>query len=95
MWGSSIIGFGNLRYKSKKTDREVDWFKIGFSPRKANFSIYLICDITAHAYEKSVASIKQVPLPYINKLDNVDLKILEEHDQHNAKNKCLRHSHVC
>ena len=34
MWGSSIIGFGNLRYKSPKTGREVDWFKIGFSPRR-------------------------------------------------------------
>jgi len=32
MWGSSIIGFGKLRYKSPKTGREVEWFKIGFSP---------------------------------------------------------------
>jgi len=32
MWGSSIIGFGNVRYKSPKTGREVEWFKIGFSP---------------------------------------------------------------
>ncbi len=41
MWGSSIIGFGNVRYKSPATDREVDWFKIGFSPRKANLTVYL------------------------------------------------------
>lgn len=39
MWGSSMIGFGNVRYKSPATGREVDWFKIGFSPRKANFII--------------------------------------------------------
>src|SRR5215207_6499455 len=41
MWGNSIIGFGNVRYKSPATGREVDWFKIGFSPRKANLTLYL------------------------------------------------------
>jgi hypothetical protein len=25
MWGSSMIGFGNVRYKSPATGREVDW----------------------------------------------------------------------
>ena len=46
MWGSSMIGFGDKRYKSPATGREVDWFKIGFSPRKGNLSLHLI-DITA------------------------------------------------
>jgi hypothetical protein len=32
MWGTSLIGFGSKRYKSPATDREVDWFKMGFSP---------------------------------------------------------------
>src|SRR6476620_125224 len=49
MWGSSIIGFGNRRYKSPATDREVDWFKIGFSPRKANLSVYLVSGLQRHA----------------------------------------------
>src|SRR5215213_8490472 len=49
MWGSSLIGFGNKRYKSPATGREVDWFLIGFSPRKANISIYLVMDIKEHA----------------------------------------------
>ena len=39
MWGSSLIGFGNKRYKSPATGREVDWLIIGFSPRKANLSL--------------------------------------------------------
>lgn len=40
MWGSFIIGFGNkhLKYES---GRELEWFKIGFSPRKGVISIYL------------------------------------------------------
>ncbi len=43
MWGSSIVGFGRTRavYAS---GREVDWLAIGFSPRKANLSLYLTCD---------------------------------------------------
>src|SRR5215216_6234176 len=48
MWGSSMIGFGNVRYKSPTTGREVDWFKIGFSPRKTNLSLHLI-NIERHA----------------------------------------------
>ena len=46
MWGSSIIGFGDLHYKYA-SGREGDWFKCGFSPRKANISMYLMqCDIS-------------------------------------------------
>jgi len=49
IWGSSIIGFGNIRYKSPTSGREVDWFKIGFSPRKANLSLYLGLNVQVHA----------------------------------------------
>ena len=48
MWGSSMIGFGDVRYKSPTSGREVDWFNIGFSPRKANLSLHLI-DMHRHA----------------------------------------------
>src|SRR6187399_1223413 len=48
MWGNSLIGFGNKRYKSEATGREVDWFKIGFSPRKANLSLHLM-NLQQHA----------------------------------------------
>ena len=42
MWGDSIIGFGNkcLKYAS---GRELDWFLIGFSPRKGKISLYCMC----------------------------------------------------
>src|SRR5215212_4515693 len=49
MWGASIIGFGNVRYKSPATGREVDWLRVGFSPRKANISLYLVMNIQKHA----------------------------------------------
>ena len=80
MWGSSIIGFGKVRYKSPATGREVDWLKIGFSPRKANLLLYLFLNVQVHA-----ASLKKLGKHktgagclYINTLDDIDLKVLEK-----------------
>jgi hypothetical protein len=80
MWGSSMIGFGNKRYKSPATGREVDWFLIGFSPRKSNFSLHLVLDLKKHAAElKKLGKHKAgVGCLYINKLDDIDLKVLEK-----------------
>jgi Domain of unknown function (DU1801) len=79
MWGSSMIGFGTKRYKSPATGREVDWFKIGFSPRKANLSLHLI-DLQRHADDlKKLGRYKTgVGCLYINKLEDVDIKVLEK-----------------
>ena len=75
-----MIGFGPLRYKSPATGREVDWFKIGFAPRKANLSIHLCGSLEAHA-----ALLQQLGKHktgkgclYINKLEDVDIKVLEK-----------------
>lgn len=79
MWGSSMIGFGDVRYKSPNTGREVDWFKIGFSPRKANLSLHLI-DLNRHA--DALPKLGKHKLGsgclYINKLEDVDVKVLEK-----------------
>jgi Domain of unknown function (DU1801) len=79
MWGSSMIGFGDKRYKSPATGREVDWFKIGFSPRKANLSLHLI-DLQRHADAlKKLGKHKTgAGCLYINKLEDVDIKVLEK-----------------
>ena len=46
IWGTSIIGFGDLHYKYA-SGREGDWFKCGFSPRKAKISMYVSgCDVS-------------------------------------------------
>lgn len=79
MWGNSLIGFGNKRYKSPATGREVDWLLIGFSPRKANLSLYLMMDIKKQASNlKKLGKHKTgVGCLYINKLEEIDLKVLE------------------
>src|SRR5687768_2973571 len=41
MWGSSIVGFGDYRYKYE-SGRELDWFLVGFSPRKEALTLYLM-----------------------------------------------------
>ncbi len=78
MWGSSLIGFGNKRYKSPATGREVDWLLIGFSPRKANLSLYLSMDIKVHAaaLNKLGKHKTGVGCLYINKLEDIDMKVL-------------------
>jgi len=40
MWGTAIIGFGDnqLVYES---GRSLDWFVMGFSPRKQNLALYI------------------------------------------------------
>ena len=80
MWGSSIIGFGNMRYQSPKTGRQVDWLKIGFSPRKSNLSLYFCSGLQKHAEMlKKLGKHKTgVGCLYINRLADIDLKVLEK-----------------
>ena len=42
MWGPTIIGFGSYHYKYA-SGHEGDVPLIGFSPRKAEFSLYVTC----------------------------------------------------
>lgn len=81
MWGSSLIGFGNVRIKSAATGREVDWIRIGFAPRKANLSLYISGNINqqyAAALKKLGKHKTGVGCLYINKLEDIDLKVLKE-----------------
>ncbi len=89
LWSSSIIGFGNKRYKSPATDREVDWLLIGFSPRKANLSLYISISIKEHAaaLEKLGKHKTGVGCLYINKLDDIDLNVLKGMIEASVKGK--------
>lgn len=89
IWGSSIIGFGKKVYKSPATGREVEWFKLGFSPRKANISLQLVIDVRKHSdLLKKLGKHKAgVGCLYINKLADVDMKVLEKLVKEAAKGK--------
>lgn len=83
MWGPSIIGFGKvgLTYAS---GRQVDWLKIGFSPRKGKISLYVTFDaaeLTSVFPKLGKFKIGKGCI-YINKLDDVDLRELESLIRH-------------
>jgi len=79
MWGSAIIGFGDthLKYES---GRELDWFIMGFSPRKQNFALYITGAVTnQQALLKKLGKYKTGKgCLYINKLAEIDMAVLKE-----------------
>ena len=78
LWGTSIIGFGDYHYKYG-SGREGDWFLTGFSPRKNALTLYLMCDISDEFIDFSTLGKhkKGKGCLYIKRLDDVDLKALE------------------
>jgi hypothetical protein len=79
MWGPSIVGYGSYRYVSPANPRnQGDWPKTGFSPRKAQLSIYGLKDLPEGAallpelgtYTEGAGCV------YVKKLDDIDLDVL-------------------
>lgn len=78
MWGPTIVGYGEYHY-TYATGREGDMCATGFSPRKANLSLYimpgyqnyapLLARLGKHKMGKACL--------YINKLSDVDLEVVE------------------
>jgi hypothetical protein len=84
LWGDSIIGFGNYRYKYS-SGREGDWFLTGFAPRKQNISLYLMAGYVGSEnseYEKLLQGLGKFKMGkgcvYINKLEDIDKDRLQE-----------------
>ena len=79
LWSNSIIGFGIKRFKSPTSGREVDWLRVGFAPRKANLSLYfdLEIDVRIKSLEKLGKYKTDGGCIYINKLEDIDLKVLK------------------
>jgi len=77
LWGTGIIGFGQYHYKYKN-GRELDWFLIGFAPRKKNLALYIMpgCD----GYDDFMQQLSQQKTDssclYINKWAETDLVLL-------------------
>lgn len=79
LWGSAIIGFGD-KHLVYESGRELDWFVMGFSPRKQNFALYITGTV-----EKQQALLKKLGKHktgkgclYINALSEVDLAVLKQ-----------------
>ncbi|WP_109208588.1 MULTISPECIES: DUF1801 domain-containing protein [Microbacterium] len=79
LWGPSMVGYGSYRYVSPSDPkRQGDWPKTGFSPRKAQLSLYGLKDLPESAallprlgtYTEGAGCI------YVKKLDDIDLDVL-------------------
>ena len=79
MWGDSIIGFGDYKYKYK-SGREGEWMYVGFSPRKQNLTLYIMDGFDGHTklLEKLGKHKTGKSCLYINKLEDVDQDVLRE-----------------
>lgn len=79
MWGTSIVGFGRYTYVNT-TKKPADWPIIGFSPRKANLTVYIMPGFDG--YEDLLARLGKhktsVSCLYLNRLSDVDLEVLRE-----------------
>jgi hypothetical protein len=77
MWGTSIIGFGDYRYKYA-SGREGDWFITGFSPRVQNLTLYMMGGFDQELLKKLGKYKTGKGCLYVNKLEDVDTKVLDK-----------------
>jgi hypothetical protein len=78
IWGPSIVGFGDYKYKSG--GKVNDWFLTGFASRKADITIYLMSgysqygDLLAKLGKHKTAG----SCLHVKALDDVDMDVLAE-----------------
>lgn len=99
MWGPTIIGFGSYHY-IYESGHEGDAPMLGFSPRKAQFSLYVYSKtpksnkllLTLGKYKMGKACI------YVKKLSDINIEVLkglclESIDYLNEHHECACRSH--
>lgn len=96
MWGPTIIGFGSYHYKYE-SGREGDSLIIGFSPRKAEFSLYVFSQTEENKeYLKSLGKYKMAKsCIYIKKLSDINTDALEKICKATIAHVKEHHGSVC
>lgn len=86
MWGPSIIGFDQYHYKYE-SGREGDMLKAGFSPRKREFSIYIMSGFKRQEelLQKLGKHRTGKACLYVKKLDDIDMDVLREMVEESVK----------
>lgn len=79
MWGTAIVGFGD-RLLMYENGRQLDWFVMGFSPRKQNFALYV-----PGVVEKRQALLNKLGKHktgkgclYVHRLEEIDVAVLKQ-----------------
>jgi hypothetical protein len=90
MWGSAIVGFGDVHYKYD-SGREGDWFRAGFSPRKDALTLYLISGLGWPDQRDLMSKLGKHKTGkgclYIKQLSDVDVKVLERLIERSLKSR--------
>jgi len=83
LWGT-MVGFGQYHYRYP-TGHEGDAFLVGFAPRKAEFSIYLMGTYFPEENERRQALLDKLgkhrmgkACLYVKRLSDIDLDVLRE-----------------
>jgi hypothetical protein len=80
MWGASMIGFGMYHYKSERSKQEGDWPLVGFSPRKAAISLYVLTGYGDQ--EMLLENLGKFKMGkgclYVKKLSDIDMTLLKQ-----------------
>lgn len=94
MWGPTIIGFGSYHYKYA-SGHEGDAPLLGFSPRKAAFSLYVYS--ATETSKKLLTGLGKYKMGkaciYVNKLDDINLSALHELCKESVK--YINEHHAC
>ena len=79
LWGPSIVGFGKYAYKYE-SGREGEWMLTGFSPRKANLTLYILSGLDGAGAQLAKLGKHTTgnSCLHIKRLSDVDLKVLEQ-----------------
>jgi hypothetical protein len=90
MWGPAIIGFGDHEYTGA-SGKPTKWFKVGFSPRKAALSLYLMGgkdkELLGRLGKVTVSGTNMdAGCLYIKRMSDVDQRVLQKLIDTSVKN---------
>lgn len=79
MWGTSIVGFGKYHYRYE-SGHEGEFFVTGFSPRKQDFTIYIMPGYSdyGHLLKKIGKHRIGKSCLYVKRLDDIDMDVLRQ-----------------
>ncbi|WP_297081016.1 DUF1801 domain-containing protein [uncultured Demequina sp.] len=79
MWGPTMVGFGSYHYRYA-SGREGDMLRVGFSPRKAQLSLYGLNEDPAQKalLERLGPHTSGASCVYVKRLEDVDEEVLRD-----------------
>lgn len=96
MWGPTIVGYGQYHYVYA-SGREGDWMQVGFSPRKAALTLYIMPGFERYdgLMQKLGKYTTGKSCLYLKKLADVDMEVLRELVAASVEHMRNKSPHAC